>query len=92
MSSGRQACYDDECDWENLQKEAKITYARLDSSPYSSDARWAEKGYREYSLVGDLLLAYIKKNKEIEAILVENKKRIQEINTLKELREKYPDE
>lgn len=63
MGDSRSAIYDDENDWDDLQRRAGIS-KRVDSNPYSFEAGKAKVGF-DKGYTGEVLLAFINKEKQV---------------------------
>lgn len=81
MSSGPQACRDDEDEWDRL--EIKLGIKEQNWKVYSMEAFYAKEGNREYKLTDSLLVKYVAAkqtlvqaqadfNKKLKILLVAN--------------------
>lgn len=86
MSSGQQSYNDDEDDWFDLQKAAKID---RNWKVYSREARLVKEAYSTYNMQGDEVTEYVRLNLELDTLKQDARERNAEYKLYLQLKNKY---
>jgi hypothetical protein len=87
MGDSRSKCYDDEEDWYSLKHEAGI--GNVPWGVYSTEADFAEKGFRAKNLTSTKLLEYVDKEMKKRDLKIKKDEEREERKLYQKLKKKY---